>query len=178
MKNSTLTILRPLLQSDETITADQTRRALDILTGTQDKHPPLEPERYSYNGLGFASAITIQPADPQMPAPVTTLPPDKLISENDAIRQVRGLGLDYRTLREYGIKTGQVQKDGRNYNYSSQFIADLAGNYFTCQEAMDLLKMPKSTFFVWKNSEGIECIQIGQVGLYRKDVIINKKRAG
>jgi hypothetical protein len=68
--------------------------------------------------------------------------------------------------------------EGRGFAYSSQFVADLTGNYYTTQEAMDFLQMSKSTFFRWRNAEGVECLQIGQVGLYRSDVIRSKKRAG
>lgn len=46
MKDSTLNILRPLIGSDETITPDQASRALEILTGKQEKPQRQEPERY------------------------------------------------------------------------------------------------------------------------------------
>jgi predicted DNA-binding transcriptional regulator AlpA len=45
MKASTLNILRPLIQSDETITSEQASRVLDILTG-KEKPRQQEPERY------------------------------------------------------------------------------------------------------------------------------------
>lgn len=76
------------------------------------------------------------------------------ITEDEAIRRTRGLGLDYRTLRAHGVEEGKVRKHGRGYEYLSRFIADLSSNYLTTQEAMDLLKMPRSTFFAWRRSEG------------------------
>ena len=129
------------------------------------------------NGYGLAPAVV--PAFPQASRPpVDVLPPDGFIPEDEAIRRVRGLGLDYRTLRAYGIKAGKVQPNGRGFDYSVRFIADLAGNYLTSQEAMDFLHMPKSSFFAWRNSHGVEFVQIGQVGLYRRDEILLKKRSG
>ena len=60
MKDTTLAILRPLIQSDETITPEQASRAFAILAGKQEQHPPLEPERYMTlkavgNALGISS---------------------------------------------------------------------------------------------------------------------------
>jgi predicted DNA-binding transcriptional regulator AlpA len=46
MKDSTLSVLRPLIQGDDTITAEQAARALDILTGKQATPQRQEPERY------------------------------------------------------------------------------------------------------------------------------------
>ena len=99
------------------------------------------------------------------------------ISENEAMRQVRGVGLNYRSLREYGFKIGNVQKNGRGYDYSAAFITDLANNYFTRQEAMDLLNMDRNAFFNWTKDEDVKFTQIGQVGLFRKDVVLAKKRS-
>ena len=100
------------------------------------------------------------------------------ISENEAMREVRNIGFNYRSLREYGLKVGSVQKNGNGYDYSKSFVSDLANNYFTRQEAMDLLNMAKTTFFDWTKADGVDFIQIGQVSLFRKDVILSKKRAG
>jgi len=130
------------------------------------------------NGVDLAHAIVAVPGVPPTPSPATAVSLDEIIPEDEAVRQVRGLGVNYRPLRAYGLKTSKARKNGRGYDYSSQFIADLASNYLTSQEAMDLLQMPKSTFFAWRNADGVECIQIGQIGLYRKDVILLKKRAG
>jgi hypothetical protein len=77
-----------------------------------------------------------------------------------------------------GSRRAKVRKHGRGYEYLSRFIADLSSNYLTTQEAMDLLKMPRSTFFAWRRSAGVECIQIGHVGLYSRDVILREKRGG
>jgi hypothetical protein len=57
-------------------------------------------------------------------------------------------------------------------------VADLGANYFTRAEAIDLLKMPPSTFHEWTKSEGIAFILIGEVSLFRKDAIMAKRRAG
>ena len=130
------------------------------------------------NGNGLDPAVAVVPAVPPTPSSATAMPCDKVITEDEAIRQVRGLGLNYRPLRAYGLKVGKVRKNGRVYDYPAQFISGLAGNYFTSQEAMNLLKMPKSTFFAWRNADGVECIQIGKIGLHRKDVILLKKRSG
>lgn len=58
------------------------------------------------------------------------------------------------------------------------FIADLADNYYTRAEAIDLLKMPPSTFHEWTKTDGIGFVLIGKVSLFRKDVIMAKRRAG
>jgi len=92
--------------------------------------------------------------------------------------QVRGIGLNYKALRQYGLNTGTARRNGRSYEYSGALITDLANNYYTRKEAMDFLNMVSSTFFDWTKAEGIEFIQIGQVGLFRKDVVLAKKRAG
>jgi len=89
-----------------------------------------------------------------------------------------GCMLNYRTLRAHGVEAGKVRKNGKGYEYLSRFITDLSGNYLTTQESMDLLKMPRSTFFAWRRSVGVDCIQIGNVGLYSRDVILRKKRGG
>ena len=62
--------------------------------------------------------------------------------------------------------------------YSSSFIDDLAGNYFVREEAMGLLRMPRATRFAWTKDAGVEFIRIGQVSLFRKDVVLAKRRAG
>ncbi len=137
--------------------------------------------RQPLNGNGFTSAhpIASVPAFSQPPpSPVDPSITDKGIPEDEAIRIVRRLGVNYRKLREYGLSVGKASRNGRGYDYSAQFISDLSSNYLTAQESMDLLKMSKSAFFRWRNSEGVECIQVGQVGLYRQDQILLKKRAG
>ena len=91
---------------------------------------------------------------------------------------MRGLEINYRSLRQYALEVGKAQKNGREYFYSASFISDLANNYFTRQEAIDFLKLPPATFFDWKTREGVQFIQIGQVGLVKKTVILAKKRAG
>jgi len=108
------------------------------------------------------------------PASLTT---SDVVSENEAMRQVRDIGLNYRSLREYGLKVGKVQKNGRGYDYSASFITDLANSYFTRSEAMDLLKMDRNVFFNWTKDEDVKFTQIGQVGLFRKDVVLAKKRS-
>ena len=125
------------------------------------------------NANGQTSASVI----PQANKPVSLNASD-YISENEAMRQVRDIGLNYKALRLYGLKTGSVQRNGRGYEYSASLITDLATNYFTRKEAMDFLNMVSSTFFDWTKADGIEFIQIGQVGLFRKDVVLAKKRAG
>ncbi len=124
------------------------------------------------NGSGFS------------PNPATTLPiaappltQDEFISENEAIKRVRQLGLNYRALRQYGLASGKAQRNGRGYDYSAALISDLASNYFTRREAMDLLNMARATFFDWTKAEGVEFIQIGQVGLFRKDLILQERRS-
>jgi excisionase family DNA binding protein len=62
--------------------------------------------------------------------------------------------------------------------YSSMFIDDLAANYYTQDEAIDLLRMPASTFWEWVKVEGIGFVKIGKVWLFPKDVIVAKRRAG
>ncbi len=116
------------------------------------------------------------PAIAPLPVP-TASAQEGFISENDAIGQVRGLGLNYRALRQYALTVGKTRKTGRGYDYSAAFIADLANGYFTRKEAMDLLGMARATFFDWTKAEGVAFIQIGQVGLFRKDLILTKKRA-
>jgi predicted DNA-binding transcriptional regulator AlpA len=59
VKDATLAILRPLIQSDETISSEQASRALDILTGKleEPRHP--EPERYmTLKAVGQALGIS------------------------------------------------------------------------------------------------------------------------
>jgi hypothetical protein len=46
VKDSTLSILKPVIESGETIKSEQASRALDILTGRLEKPPPQQPERY------------------------------------------------------------------------------------------------------------------------------------
>ena len=43
---------------------------------------------------------------------------------------------------------------------------------------MDLMKMKPTTFFYWAKRNGVDFILIGQVSLFRKDVIMNKRRSG
>ncbi len=81
------------------------------------------------------------------------------------------------SLRETGPQDARGQACRPTYAYSSAFISDLAGNYFTRAEAIDLLKMPPSTFHEWTKTEGIEFVLIGKVSLFRKDVIMAKRRA-
>ncbi len=100
--------------------------------------------------------------------------PDTMIDENEVIRLVKPLGLSYRSLREYALQAGKAEKCGRGYLYSAAFIADLADNHFTRGKAIDLLKMPPSTFHEWTKTEGIGFILIGKVSLFRKDLIREK----
>jgi len=88
------------------------------------------------------------------------------------------LGLAYRSLRDYALKAGKAEKSGRGYLYSSAFVADLADNYYTRAEAIDLLKMPPSTFHEWTKTDGIGFVLIGKVSLFRKDAIMEKRRSG
>jgi hypothetical protein len=46
----------------------------------------------------------------------------------------------------------------RRYLYTSAFVADLASNHFAQAGAIDLLKMPASTFHEWMKTDGIEFI--------------------
>jgi site-specific recombinase XerC len=131
------------------------------------------------NGAGHIHGARQTPDSRPMPSiPIPSPAPDGFIGEDEAVRRVRDLRINYRTLREYGMKTGAVRKNGSGHEYSAEFIAGLANDYFTGQEAMDLLKMPKSSFFRWRNANGVEFIQMGQVGLYRKDLILEQKRRG
>jgi len=102
---------------------------------------------------------------------------EQWIAELEAIRATRDLGINYRSLRKYAVQFGKAKRDGRAYLYSSSFIVDIANNYFTRSEAMDLLKFPKATLFEWAKQEDIELIRIGQTSLFRKDVVLSKKRA-
>jgi hypothetical protein len=38
--------------------------------------------------------------------------------------------------------------------------------------------LARATFFDWTKIGGIEFVQIGQVGLFKKDIVLEKKRAG
>ena len=62
--------------------------------------------------------------------------------------------------------------------YSAAFVEDIACNYYTRDEAVDLLKIPVSSFWEWVKVEGIAFIKIGNVSLFPKDVIMAKRRAG
>jgi hypothetical protein len=75
------------------------------------------------------------------------------------------------------MAAGKAERDGSRALYSSVFVHELAENYFTRAEAIDLLNIPASTFFDWTKSEGIDFIKIGQVSLFRKDLIMEKRRA-
>lgn len=130
--------------------------------------------RHSHDAA-LTHAMAMPPPTP-LPVPVP-VPQDNFIAENEALRQVRGLGLNYRALRQYGLKVGKVRANGRGHDYSASFITDLASNYFTRKEAMDFLGMARATFFDWTKADGVDFIQIGQVGLFRKDLILLKKRA-
>jgi len=100
-----------------------------------------------------------------------------MIGENDALRELLPLGLSYKSLRKYALEQGAGQQDGEGFQYSSAFISDLAVNYFTRREAMDVLNMASSTFFDWTKREAVEFILIGKVSLFRRDVIMAKRRA-
>ncbi len=129
------------------------------------------------NGRSTVSA----PSDALTAAATSCLPgdaPDCLIDESQAISRLRALGLSYRSLSDYALKTGNAEKRGRRCLYSSALVADLGANYFTRNEAIDLLKMPPSTFHEWIKTECIDVIRIGKVSLFRKDVIMEKRRAG
>jgi len=146
------------------------------------KNPILKKQRYvarmqSNGSMGTnVSGQTSTSVIPQSIKPVSLNASD-CISENEAMRQVRGIGLDYRSLREYALKVGSVQKNGRGYEYSKSFITDLANSYFTRKEAMDFLNMDRNAFFNWTKDEDVKFIQIGQVGLFRKDRVLAKKRS-
>jgi len=103
--------------------------------------------------------------------------PNEMIGENDALRELLPLGLSYKSLRKYALEQGAGQQDGEGFQYSSAFISDLAVNYFTRREAMDVLNMASSTFFDWTKREAVEFILIGKVSLFRRDVIMAKRRA-
>ncbi len=110
------------------------------------------------------------------PSPVPAQPGD-MIDESETIRRLYPLGLNYRSLQFYALQGGKAEKKGRGCLYSSAFVADLAGNYFTRDEAIDLLKMPPSTFHAWTKKEGIGFVLIGKVSLFKKEVIMAKRRA-
>ena len=61
--------------------------------------------------------------------------------------------------------------------YSAAFVDDLAGNYFTREEALDLLGMPVSSFWEWVKVAVIRFVQVGSVSLFPKDAIMAKRRA-
>lgn len=128
------------------------------------------------NGILQSQSVAAAPIPPPSLTPVLNID-DGLITENEVIRRVRSLGLNYRALREYALEIGKAQKQGRGYMYSSSLISDLASNYFTRAEAIDLLKYAPSTFYDWTKRDGIEFIQIGQVSLFRKNIILEKRRS-
>lgn len=105
-------------------------------------------------------------------------PSEAMIDENAVLSQLRPLGLNYRSFREHALQTGKAEKIGRGYAYSAVFVADIADNYFTRSKAIDLLKMPVSTFHEWTKTEGVGFLLIGQVSLFRKDVIRAKWESG
>ncbi|MDD5705754.1 MAG: site-specific integrase [Kiritimatiellae bacterium] len=123
-----------------------------------------------------------QSADPVVvPQPVVRIgvrpccdDPGVLIDEGEAIRRTKALGLSYRSLRVHAMKAGMAEKRDRGYAYSAAFVDDLVANHFTRAEAMDLLKMPSSTFHEWTKTEDIVFVQIGQVSLFKKDVIVGR----
>lgn len=149
------------------------------------KNPILQRQEYEAtmrdNGNGaalYANGAHPVPVVSQAPS-IQSMQPSQgsLISEKEAIRQTHDLGINDRALRRYAIDAGKVRKTGRCYEYSSTFISDLTTNYFTRKEAIDLLGMARATFFDWTKLDGIAFIQIGQVGLFRKDIILQKKRS-
>ena len=118
--------------------------------------------------------VATVPAVPQ-PAPEQ---PDDMIDEAEAIRILKPLGLNFRSLRGYAMQAGKAGKSGRSLRFSSSFVADLAENHFTRTEALDLLKMPPSSFHAWTRENGVAIIRIGKASLFRKNVILEKRRAG
>jgi hypothetical protein len=129
------------------------------------------------NGHGPVKAATAAP-----PAVVPSEPPpagrsDRLIDETEALRRVRALGLNHRSLWKYAEDSGAVARAGRRHMYSEALVDDLAGSYFTREEALDLLGMPISSFWEWVKVEGIRFAQVGNVSLFPKDTIMAKRRA-
>jgi integrase len=97
--------------------------------------------------------------------------------ETEALRRVRALGLNHRSLWKYAEDSGAVARAGRRHMYSEALVDDLAGSYFTREEALDLLGMPISSFWEWVKVEGIRFAQVGNVSLFPKDTIMAKRRA-
>ena len=123
---------------------------------------------------------------PQEPAAAALVPvkskpaperADSWIDETEALRRVRPLGLNFRALWWDAGKAGKTTTVSRRHMYSSMFIDDLAANYYTQDEAIDLLRMPASTFWEWVKVEGIGFVKIGKAWLFPKDVIVAKRRA-
>jgi len=137
------------------------------------KRSGYEKRMEKING-GIASTVVGKHAPAPIPSPVL----DRLIEETQALRQLLPLGVNHRSLRKYALEQGKAEQNGRGVLYSSAFIADLATNHLTRAEAMDLLSMTHSTFFYWVKKDAIEFIQIGKVSLFRKDVVLEKRRAG
>ena len=128
---------------------------------------------------GHAAPAEVKPVAtvPAVPRPAQEQP-DDMIDESEAIRILKPLGLNFRSLRGYAMQAGKAGKSGRSLRFSSSFVADLAENHFTRTEALDLLKMPPSSFHAWTRENGVAIIRIGQASLFRKDVILEKRRAG
>lgn len=106
------------------------------------------------NGHSPAPAAMTVPTSPAT-SPCSHAPAqsfDNMIDENEVIPRLNPLGLNYKAVRDYAMEQGKVQKRGRGYLYSAVFVADLAENYFTRTEAIDLLKMPESSFYEWTPS--------------------------
>lgn len=102
---------------------------------------------------------------------------DSFMTENQALLQVKALKLNYRSFREYALSVGKARKNGNDFLYSSPFVTDIATNYFTRTEAMDMLKLKRATFFDWTKKDCISFIQIGRVSLFRREVILEKRRS-
>jgi hypothetical protein len=125
---------------------------------------------------GTATPPAVAPSEPP-PAPPPAGRPDRLIDETEALRRVRALRVNHRSLWNCAEASGAVARAGRLHMYSAAFVDDLAGNYFTREEALDLLGMPVSSFWEWVKVAGIRFVQVGSVSLFPKDAIMAKRRA-
>ncbi len=75
----------------------------------------------------------------------------KFMSESDALEKLSRFGIDYRSLRTWGLRQGFCQvtnaKKGKEYRYNEFPILDLLNNYISSEEAYNKFQGSRPNFF-------------------------------
>jgi site-specific recombinase XerD len=97
---------------------------------------------------------------------------DFRLTEHEALKVVRPLGITWRSLRQYCLQNGMAKTIDKACFYSEAAIDDISRNWMPKDRAMKLLKLSKSGYYFWVGENAIQTLTIGRAAFVKNEAVL------